>query len=497
MPYSMPEIARIVGVVLAVLCVIHLVFLAHRDPFSTIAWLVSIVFVPVVGLVFYIFFGVGIRTNTNRMIRKKVRADKEIAGAFEEYENQNKRYMESLKQGEIALNDPNVQNYLSHIGMHYHMGGNLFSQNNNVTIYTDAIDHYESLLADIREAKSSINLLYFIFNNDEIGNEITNALTEKAKEGVEVRLCIDAIGSFLNDTRMFQDLKKAGGKVSLFNVYYLFNIFNINYRNHRKIAVIDGIIGYTGGINIGDEYMGLDRRITPWRDTHLRITGAAVLGLQEQFVKDWYSASRERAVFTVKYRELFFKHKDQDAASGTVGMQIISSGPDSATEQIKRAIIKIIASAQNDVFIQTPYYIPDPAFTEAILTAAMSGVRVSVMLPGVPDKKMVYRVTKSSVQALLDCGARVYLYPGFLHAKMVVADDSIATIGTCNMDMRSFRHHYEVNCMIYDSATAKECREIFDADALESHELTKESFAKRSVFDKMSEQVFRLFTPLL
>jgi len=229
----------------------------------------------------------------------------------------------------------------------------------------------------------------------------------------------------------------------------------------------------------------------------LRVTGSAVLGLQEQFVKDWYSASKEKAVFTEKYRAMFFKHTETQALGGNIGMQIISSGPDGATEQIKRAIIKIISSAQNDVFIQTPYYIPDQAFTEAILTAAMSGVKVSVMLPGIPDKKMVYQVTKSSIQALLDCGARVYLYPGFLHAKMVVADDGIATIGTCNMDMRSFQHHYEVNCMIYDSATAKKCREIFEADVVESLELTRESFAERSIISKMGEQVFRLFTPLL
>ena len=192
-----------------------------------------------------------------------MRSDKEIVSAFDEYEEQNQEYMEALIQGEITLNDANAKKYLPHISMHYHMGRNLFSQNNDVTIYTDAAEHYEALLMDIREAESSINLLYFIFNDDEIGNRITDALTEKAKNGVEVRLCIDAIGSFSNDARMFRALKKAGGKVFLFNIYYLFNLLNINYRNHRKIAVIDGVVGYVGGINIGDEYMGLDRKITP------------------------------------------------------------------------------------------------------------------------------------------------------------------------------------------------------------------------------------------
>jgi len=349
--YSAMEISIFIAIILAILCVIHLIFFARRDPFSTIAWLIGIIFVPFVGLVFYLFFGIGVRTNMDRMIRKKVRSDKEIVSAFDEYEEQNQEYMEALIQGEITLNDANAKKYLPHISMHYHMGRNLFSQNNDVTIYTDAAEHYEALLMDIREAESSINLLYFIFNDDEIGNRITDALTEKAKNGVEVRLCIDAIGSFSNDARMFRALKKAGGKVFLFNIYYLFNLLNINYRNHRKIAVIDGVVGYVGGINIGDEYMGLDRKITPWRDTHLRVTGSAVLGLQEQFVKDWYSASREKAVFTEKYRAMFFKHTETQALGGNIGMQIISSGPDGATEQIKRAIIKIISSVQNDVFI--------------------------------------------------------------------------------------------------------------------------------------------------
>ena len=335
-----------IAIVLTVLSVIYLIFFSHNNPFSTIAWFIGILFIPFVGLAFYLFFGIGVKVNTRRIIRKKVRSDKEIANAYEEYEEKNKNYMSALCRGEIPLNDSCAENYLSHISMQYHMGGSLFSQNNDATIYTDVTEHYEALLTDIKAAKSSINLLYFIFNNDEIGNRITDALTEKAKEGVEVRLCLDAIGSFANDILMFRPLKKAGGKVSLFNIYYLFNLFNINYRNHRKIVVIDGVIGYVGGANIGDEYMGFHKKITPWRDTHMRITGEAVLGLQEEFVKDWYSASKEKAVFTEKYRELFFKHTETKASHGTVGMQIISGGPDSNTEQIKRAIIKMIASAK-------------------------------------------------------------------------------------------------------------------------------------------------------
>ena len=222
--YSAMEISIFIAIILAILCVIHLIFFARRDPFSTIAWLIGIIFVPFVGLVFYLFFGIGVRTNMDRMIRKKVRSDKEIVSAFDEYEEQNQEYMEALIQGEITLNDANAKKYLPHISMHYHMGRNLFSQNNDVTIYIDAAEHYEALLMDIREAESSINLLYFIFNDDEIGNRITDALTEKAKNGVEVRLCIDVIGSFSNDARMFRALKKAGGKVFslIFTIFLIF-----------------------------------------------------------------------------------------------------------------------------------------------------------------------------------------------------------------------------------------------------------------------------------
>jgi len=323
-------------------------------------------------------------------------------------------------------------------------------------------------------------------------------LTKKAKQGVEVRVLYDHVGSLNTPSRMFNKLKKAGGKVTRFFPLSFGTYCSVNYRNHRKIVVIDGQIGYVGGINIGDEYMegakGKYKRLRPWRDTHLRIVGTSVMFLQERFLMDWYYATKDESINEDDKLKKFFHN---DGGAGKVGIQIVSSGPDLSGEQIKMGYIKMINSAKDKVYLQTPYFIPDDSFLEALKIAAMSGIDVRIMIPLIPDKKFVYRATTSYIHDLLECGIKVYLYKGFLHSKMVVVDGEIASIGTANLDIRSFLLDFEINAFIYDTKFTQKCVDIFEADVEKSEILTMEKYKARGVGTKIEEAISRLFSPLL
>jgi cardiolipin synthase len=247
-------------------------------------------------------------------------------------------------------------------------------------------------------------------------------------------------------------------------------------------------------MNIGDEYMELGKKKTKWRDTHLRITGSAVYMLQTRLMQDWYYSSSEEGISEELLGERLFPTHE---SLGKIAMQIVSSGPDASGEQIKRGIIKMINCARNSIYIQSPYFIPDETFLESLQIAAMSGKDVRVMIPGIPDKRMVYRVTFSYIQDLMDYGIKVYIYDGFLHSKMVTIDKEVSSIGTTNIDIRSFKLDFEVNAFIYDTDFSIKCAEIFENDMKTCELVTKEWYKSRSVWNKFQEGFFRLFSGLL
>jgi cardiolipin synthase len=247
-------------------------------------------------------------------------------------------------------------------------------------------------------------------------------------------------------------------------------------------------------MNIGDEYMGLDKRRSPWRDTHLRITGTAVRFLQERFLNDWYYATEEKEITE---GAMLHKYFPASQAAGNIGMQVVSSGPDTIGEQNKRGLIKMVNSARESICIQSPYFVPDDSFLESLQIAAMSGVDVQVMLPAVPDKRFVYRVTTSYIKDLMDYGIKVSLYPGFLYAKMIVMDGKITSIGTTNIDIRSFILDFEVNTFIYNTQFSRKCVDIFNKDMEISRLVTEEWYESRSLWLRIQERVFRLFSPIL
>lgn len=473
--------------IINLLFIITAIYVERKNTVEISTWILIFTFLPILGFILYLFFGRSMRFSKQKVFKGK----KEIDEKYSEFLFEQKYLLQNNK---VIFRDANNANYYDIMEMHINASKSILTQDNDITIFTNGKDKYESLIKDIEEATESINILYFIIKNDNIGKRIVDLLTKKAKEGLDVRIIYDHFGSFLTPFSMYEDLIKAGGIVNRFFPLKLGTYLRANFRNHRKIVVIDGKIGYLGGMNIGDEYMDLGEKKTHWRDTHLRITGSAVQVLQVKFINDWYYCSNEKNINEEKMRKKLFPKIEQ---SGEIAVQIVSSGPDANGEQIKRGIIKMINCAKESVFIQTPYFIPDQSFLEALQIASMSGKDVRVMIPGVPDKKMVYRVTFSYIQALMDYGIKVYLYPGFLHSKMVVIDGQVSTIGTTNMDIRSFRLDFEVNAFIYDRKFSSKCADIFKIDMNKSKLVTMEWYKSRSTWIKFQEGFFRLFGALM
>lgn len=369
-------------------------------------------------------------------------------------------------------------------------GSGIFSKDNTLHLFTDAKEKYESLFLDILNAKHSINIEYFIIRNDKVGKDFINLLSQKAKEGITVNLVYDELGSLNTTMKMFKPLIDAGGNVYRFFNSIGVNLIRANHRNHRKIAVIDGKTGYIGGMNIGLEYMGL-KELNPWRDTHLKIVGSAVYSLQAQFLGDLIS-SKKRNQISKDYKEYF----PEINFPGNKCMQILTSGPKWGKEKIKFSFIKMINQAKKSIYIQTPYFVPDKALKTSLKIAALSGVDIRIMIPGKPDKKYVYYITLSHIEELLKCGIKFYVHNGFLHSKTIVTDCEITSIGTTNFDIRSFSLNYEINAFIYDRDFASKNIEAFLDDMKKSKELTLEEFQKRSILRKLSEKIFKLFSPL-
>ncbi len=480
----------IIGVLTAAIFIINvflaaaLVFLERRDATSTWAWILVLFFIPVFGFFIYLLLGRKLRKKTLFKWEGRSRVGIESLITHQ---------MQALHDGKFVFKDSNVRHYKDMVYLHLRNNGAVLTQDNNMQIFNDGRVKFDSLLRDIESAKDHIHIQYYIFRLDELGTRVLDALTRKATEGVKVRLLYDDMGSRSLRKRHFKEFIKAGGEVETFfpSIWPLINP-RLNYRNHRKIVVIDGRIGYIGGFNVGDEYLGLHRKFGYWRDTHLRIEGSALHPLQTRFILDWNQAS---STHDIEYDEVYFP---VIPAKGDTTMQIVSSGPDEEWEQIKDGYLKLINMAQDCIYIQTPYFIPDPSFYDAIRIATLSGIDVRIMIPNKPDHPFVYWATYSYVGQLLKAGARVYIYNnGFLHTKMIVIDDKASTVGTANIDVRSFKLNFEVNAFIYDKKIARELTALFYQDVALSTELSYDHYLERTRMIKTKESIARLLAPIL
>lgn len=470
--------------ILNIFLAIALIFLERRDATSTWAWLLVLFFIPIFGFLIYLMFG--------RRLRKK---------HLFRWEGRNKigidqlidYQMSAIENNTFEFRKEELEKYKDMIYLHLRNNDAVLTQDNAMTVFNDGSDKFEALIQDLEQATNHIHIQYYIFRLDNLGKRILNVLERKAKEGVEVRLLFDDMGSRGLYKRHFHNLIRLGGKVEAFfpSILPLINT-RLNYRNHRKIVVIDGATAYIGGFNVGDEYLGQVKKFGYWRDTHLRIEGSAVHPIQTRFLLDWNQASAEK---DIEYNEQYFPAIPR---KGDISMQIVSSGPDSEWEQIKDGYLKMIFRAKKYIYIQTPYFIPDVSFLDALRIACLSGVDVRIMIPNKPDHVFVYWATYSNVGHLLKAGAKIYIYDnGFLHSKQIVIDDEVATVGTANIDVRSFKLNFEVNAFIYDPIAAHQLAELFEQDLLVSRELTLETYQQRSFTIRLKESIAHLISPIL
>ncbi len=464
------------------LVMVSMIFVERRKLTSVISWLTVVSLLPGLGFIIYLIFGSGLSIRVRRLISKfklyESQYDEELQNYFSSVESQNK-----------LSDDAEI------IKLCYNFGSVLLPEN-DVRIFTNGHDKMKALLEDIENAKESINIEYYIFADDKLGKLVMNALIKKAKEGVKVQLIYDSIGCLRAPRRFFRKLKKAGGNVGEFFPPFLgIRMLNLkmNYRNHRKIVVVDGKIGYTGGINIREDHMGKKKRLSPWRDTHIRVVGTGVYALQNVFLNDWRYVKKEK-ISPISYFEKGYFPKVE--SEGDVCLQVLTSGPNEEIKNIKEAYLKLILNAKREIIIQTPYFVPDDTLMEALRIALMSGVKVKIMVPKKADHITVYLVTLSYLKDIVSFGADVYIYKGFLHSKTLVIDDNKLSIGTCNFDNRSFNLNFEDTVLIYSEKLTSQYKEVFAEDVLNCQHADVLFFKRKRWLTKFLQCLFRLFSPI-
>ena len=358
-------------------------------------------------------------------------------------------------------------------------------------IYTSGTEKYKALSEALLNAKHHIHLQYYIFCDDETGNYIKSILIKKAKEGVKVRVMYDDVGCWNVKKQFFDEMRQAGIEVFPF-LKVVFPVFTskVNYRNHRKIVVIDGHIGFIGGMNIADRYVkGVPWGV--WRDTHFRLEGKGVHALQASFLIDWYVVSKQII------NDIAYYPRITDIYGDNI-MQLVTSGPVGHWRILLQAYIYIVANAKKYVYIQTPYFLPTEGLNQALQTAALGGIDVRIMLPEKSDTRTANMATRSFIDDMIKAGAKIYLYQlGFLHSKLLISDDYISSVGSANMDFRSFEHNFEANIFVYQEEFALRLKKTFMHDALHCEQLVPSVWLKRSVKERLTESFMRLFSPLL
>lgn len=476
--WKVPNFFSILLGLLAVFTAV-IIILERRDPAKTLAWVLILIFLPVIGFVLYMTFGRQFRKR--RMTAKKRVLNEYIYPLNETFAGHNDDIpgISLAKERLIHLILNNAEIPLT-----------LY---NDVNVLTNGQEIFPAFIAAISEAREHIHLETYILKNDIIGSKITDLLISKAQEGVKIRIIYDGLGSRHLGKEYLDKLRSAGIQIEpFFPVRLRFMHNRINYRNHRKILVVDGVTGFVGGVNIGDEYLGLDPQIGFWRDTHLQIRGNAVYFLQRIFLQDWYFITGESLEHTFTH---LFPLRDKP---GNTLVQITSSGPDTQWEAIMQVYYYSIATAQKSVHLTSPYFVPNESILTALKTAALSGVDVKLLLPAKSDHKIVYWAAMSYLEELMEAGVEIYLYHnGFLHAKVLSIDGLVTTIGTANMDQRSFSLNFEVNAFIYSEEIAARLECDFQKDLQSAEKLDLETYRERPLLNRTMESLSKLLSPLL
>lgn len=459
--------------ILVIVQVTFVIISENRNPYKTISWILVLTFIPILGLILYLIFG--------QEHRKQYRIPQKM------YKGLKDGYITDFN---IISSIPYPKEYKKLIHMLKTISDADLLDGNKVDFYIDGKDKFKQFFEDIENARHHVHILYYKVVDDKLGHQLKDLLLRKVADGIEVRLMYDDVGSLTTKSKFFNEMKKGGVEVEPFlKVKLPWLARRLNYRNHKKLAVIDGRIGYVGGMNIADNYIeGVSWGI--WRDMQIRIEGEGTKGLQRVFLLDWYSMHKSLPDLPPYFPET--EHR------GNNPMQIVSSGPIDKYKSIEKGIFEAINGARESIYIQTPYFIPSETVLAALQTAAVCGVEVHVMIPAKSDNFFVDGATYSFVRDLLRYDIQVYLFrAGFIHTKCMVVDGSLTIVGSANMDTRSFELSFETDAFIYDSETAEKALGIFRQDVSVSELINKDDWKKRSLFRRFFESIMRMFTPLL
>lgn len=457
-----------------------IIFLENRDPGRTIIWLLILGALPVLGALLYLVFGRVVRKR--KVFHRRTYGKNRLEQILEKEQNR-------IKNGGSGLESALLEkNKLVRLLLSDKLAP--LTVNNQTEVLTNGEETFKAIFNALEAARHHIHLEYYIFKDDNIGRDVQNVLIKKAGEGVKVRVLLDGLGSRTMFWRV-RDLKKAGVETEWFApLRFPFLTRMLTLRNHRKIIVVDGRVGFIGGLNIGDEYLSRSERFGFWRDTFIRLEGESVQLLQKVFMRDWYYASRKKI-----HGRKYFPVPQQ---AGNQLVQVAASGPDSDLEAVLQIFFVSMAGAEKSIYIETPYFIPDESTLMALKTAALSGVDVRVITQGIPDHQTTFWASRSYFEELLAVGVRIYQYQkGILHAKILIVDGQLGSVGSTNFDTRSFLLNFEISAFVYHSDLARRLEKDFYQDLNDSVEIIYEEFEQRPLSEKFKESSARLLSPLL
>lgn len=478
---SMPSLVTILYF-LTVVFIAILIILENRNPVKTISWILVLVLLPFAGIVIYLFFGQEYRKT--KMYSRKGLKD------LEKLRNLTLEQLDNLPTNQLQMSD---RLYAKRHLMNLMLTNSnaILTNNNELKVLRNGEETFPEIFREIEQAKHHIHLEYYIVEDDTIGNYLRELLIQKAREGVEVRFIYDDVGSWELKRKWLRTLTDAGVKVDCFMRVRFPNLTSrVNYRNHRKILVVDGTTAFVGGLNFADRYQDGVAGIGPWRDTHLKVIGGGATALQIIFMADWYFVSKE-----ILRGESYFK--PFVPGNGKL-VQMVASGPDSDWESIGQAYFAAIASAAESVYISTPYLMPTADIVTALKTSALGGIDVRIIVPGMSDAITPKWGTNSYIEELLEAGVKIYFYKaGFIHSKVIVVDGIFSSVGTANLDFRSLETNFEVNAMIYDEEIAGILATQFIEDQAKSDQVILDEWVKRPRINKIKESFARILSPML
>lgn len=466
---------------------IVLLIMDDREPSTTLAWLFVLLFVPVVGVVFYLFLGRDWRVVSRRQGWTERLRRIEFASMAPVYARNVHAAARFYNEWGESMAEP-IARAISTDGT----AGILPAS--SIELYNNGASKFRRLKEDLAAAQRFIHMQYFIWEQDELTAEILAILLDRLAAGVEVRVTFDRVGSIAYGKGELRELRRAGAQVK--SDYA--DLLRLNYRNHRKIVVIDGEIGYTGGMNMGQEYIDGGSRFATWRDTHLRLTGQAVAALQQLFAERWFEETYRDGGDIDLFAPKYLPAPDPEAAARGRLVEVVAQGVEDEWGRVRRAHMVAISQAESSVWIQSPYFVPDYSIYDVMINAALSGIDVRFMMAGVPDKRIVFWAAQTYFRRLIEAGARIFLYEaGFLHAKTIVVDGSVSAVGSLNMDNRSLKLHKELMVWMFDTDVAQEVADAFRADMANCHEVSMEDVLATGRLKRFRNQAARLFSRVL